>query len=75
MFENRITLVNQMGFPDGRAATISCYVIHHEKSKNAITVKSTPELDAAFEARNWEAFEAAEAAELGGEVTHPTEEE
>jgi hypothetical protein len=59
LFENRITLVRQ-----GEWA----YYIHHEKDDNSLMVKRTPELEKAFEAENWDAFEAAEAQELGGEV-------
>lgn len=59
-FEHRITLVQK---------SWKFYTIHHENSPAYTVVKRTPELDAAFEAENWDAFEAAEARELGGEVT------
>ena len=58
-FENRITLVRK---------SWKFYTIHHEKGLGYTVTKRTPELDAAFDAENWEAFEAVEAREFNGRL-------
>lgn len=60
LFENRLNLVRQ---------SWKFYYIHHEKDMNCIRVLRTPELDAAFQSGNWDAFVEAEAKALHGEAT------